>query len=145
MFNTAFELSLRIILLLHAAKRKALSIDHIAAFDFITVYGKAFGVSSYSLNGENEFGFAGFAARRGRMQDAIKLLVLDGLVEVHRSSEGFLYTVSQRGEKYVSSLKTDYASLYLDIAAITLERYGECSGPGLVKEIGNISTGSLRR
>ena len=51
-FNTSFEVSLRILIILNIVKIR-LSIDRISALDFISIYGKDFGVSKYNLHGNN--------------------------------------------------------------------------------------------
>ena len=64
-FNTTFESSLRILLLLSVSGDEQMTLDRIADYDFITIYSKYFGISDMALHGENEFGLSEFAARRG--------------------------------------------------------------------------------
>lgn len=93
-FNTTFESSLRILLLLSVSEDEQMTLDRIADYDFITIYSKYFGISNMALHGENEFGLSEFAARRGMMQITMKSLVLDGLVSVKRRQNGFQYSIS---------------------------------------------------
>mgnify|MGYP007135424621 FL=1 len=92
-FNTTFESSLRILLLLSVSGDEQMTLDRIADYDFITIYSKYFGISDMALHGENEFGLSEFAARRGMMQSTMKSLVLDGLVSVKRRQNGFQYSI----------------------------------------------------
>ena len=50
-FNSTFEISLRILLLLSESEDAGLSIDRIAAYDFITIYSKYFDLSDRVLHG----------------------------------------------------------------------------------------------
>ena len=43
-FNTTFEVSLRILIVLNVTQTR-LSIDRVSAMDFMAIYGKDFGVS----------------------------------------------------------------------------------------------------
>lgn len=79
LFNTPFELSLHVVLLLDVADT-GLTLDRIAAYDFIAIYCEDFGVADRSLNGENGFAFSELSARRNLTKTAIKGLVIDGLV-----------------------------------------------------------------
>ena len=97
-FNTTFESSLRILLLLYVSEDEQMTLDRIADYDFITIYSKYFGISNMALHGENEFGLSEFAARRGMMQSTMKSLVLDGLVSVKRRQNGFQYSISAVGK-----------------------------------------------
>ena len=92
-FNTTFESSLRILLLLSVSGDEQMTLDRIADYDFITIYSKYFDISDMALHGENEFGLSEFAARRGMMQSTMKSLVLDGLVSVKRRQNGFQYSI----------------------------------------------------
>ncbi len=56
-FNTSFEVSLRILIILNTVQTR-LSIDRITALDFIAIYGKDFGVSEYNLHGDNDYRFS---------------------------------------------------------------------------------------
>lgn len=105
-FNTTFESSLRILLLLSVSEDEQMTLDRIADYDFITIYSKYFGISDMALHGENEFGLSEFAARRGMMQSTMKSLVLDGLVSVKRRLNGFQYSISSHGKGYHSYLNT---------------------------------------
>jgi hypothetical protein len=63
--------------------------------DFITAYGKDFGIADESLHGDNNFKFSEFTVRRDTVNKALKKLVLDGLVNVSGRQTGFVYAVNQ--------------------------------------------------
>ena len=71
LFNTPFELSLHVVLLLDVANAE-ITLDRITAYDFITIYCEDFGVADKSLNGENGFAFSELSARRSLTKTAIK-------------------------------------------------------------------------
>ena len=74
LFNTPFELSLHVVLLLDVANA-GITLDRIAAYDFMAIYCEDFGVADKSLNGENGFAFSELSARRNLIKTAIKNLV----------------------------------------------------------------------
>ena len=79
LFNTAFEVSLRVLLILNVAQEK-LSLEKITAFDFIANYGTDFEVSDYNLHGINRLRFSEYTVRREKINRGIKDLVLIGYV-----------------------------------------------------------------
>ena len=54
-FNTTFETSLRILLLLSVSESEQMTLDRIADYDFITIYSKYFGHSEIAIQGKNYF------------------------------------------------------------------------------------------
>ena len=95
-FNTTFEISLRTLIMLEIADEQPETADMIAAADFITVYGKDFGVSKINLHGNNSYKFSEFAQFRELVNMAVKLLVKKGLINVSRTNNGFSYSINQR-------------------------------------------------
>jgi hypothetical protein len=111
-FNTTFEISMRLLLVLSLTKKRGLTLDNLATADFITNYSKEFGLSDNNLHGDNEFSFSEFSTRRSLAQDAIKQLVLEGMIEVSYSTDGFRYSISERGQAFCNTLTSDYATEY---------------------------------
>ena len=109
-FNTPFEVSLRILILNMSESR--LSVDRISALDFITIYGKDFGVSKYNLHGDNDYRFSEYAAKRGIVLQAVKKLVLVGYILPHCNKSGFTYSISKSGVSLCQSLNNEYAEKY---------------------------------
>ena len=144
MFNTPFELSLHVIMLLDLANNK-LTVDRITAYDFITVYSSAFGITGKSLNGENEFAFSELSARRNRIKDAIKELVLDGLVTVEDEKNGILFSVSEAGRLFSQNLQSEYAVIYRNNLFQVIAQFGLYDDIRLLNEINKQSTLCLRR
>lgn len=144
LFNTPFELSLHVVLLLDVADT-GLTLDRIAAYDFIAIYCEDFGVADRSLNGENGFAFSELSARRNLTKTAIKDLVVDGLVVATDDETGILYSISESGRKMSEGFQSEYAERYKELMRLVVEKYGNYSDVQLFNEINRQSTKSLRR
>ena len=112
LFNSPHELSYRVLLLLNAHGNTKVSVDRLAALDFISVYGMDFNVSEENLHGINRFRFSEYAGRRIGINDSIKLLVVLGYVQFHPLRKGFLYSITQEGKGLCQMLNDDYAIQY---------------------------------
>lgn len=114
-FNTSFEISLRIMIILNTVETR-LSIERITALDFITIYGKDFGVSEYNLHGDNDYKFSEYTSKREIVSQAIKELVLRGYIMPHCNKSGFNYSISKEGVAFCESLNDKYAENFTEIA-----------------------------
>lgn len=83
LFNTPFETSLRVLLLLETEARTDFSINMIACVDFAALYGKSFDISEMNLHGDNLFKFSEFATRKELTRDGMAFLVRRGFVDVN--------------------------------------------------------------
>lgn len=144
LFNTPFELSLHVVLLLDVVDT-GLTFDRITAYDFIAIYCEDFGVAERSLNGENGFAFSELSARRNVTKTAIKDLVVDGLVVATDDETGILYSASDSGRKMSEGFQSEYAERYKELMRLVVEKYGNYSDVQLFNEINRQSTKSLRR
>lgn len=116
-FNTTFELSLRVLLALESSVNRPQTVDMITAIDFITVYGKDFGISDENLHGNNPYRFCELAVRRDLITGALKSLVLDELASVQASKNGFVYSINDKGKTFCNELRCTYAKEYRDAVA----------------------------
>lgn len=144
LFNTPFELSLHVVLLLDIADA-GITLDRIAAYDFIAIYCEDFGVADRSLNGENGFAFSELSAKRNIIKAAIKDLVVDGIVIAADAETGILYSVSENGRKMSKGFQSEYAKRYKELIRLVVEKYEKYSDVQLFDEINRQSTKSLRR
>lgn len=144
-FNSTFEVSLRLLLLLSESDDTGLSIDRIATYDFVTTYSRYFGLSDSVLHGENEFGYSEIASRRNKAQAAIKELVLDGFVQVVRSEEGYKYCITENGKKVSSNMESEYATAYRELAKLTIEKFNKIAETEIMDVISKASVQFLRR
>lgn len=126
-FNTPFEISLRILLIINTVKSK-LSTERIAALDFIATYGKDFGVSEYNLHGDNSFRFSEYTIKREIICKSIKELVLKGYIVPHYGKNGFSYSISKNGVSFCENLNDDYAEKFttnVNKAKIVYQKYSD--------------------
>ena len=72
LFNTAFESGLRALLVLYTVRPTNLTIDRIAAYDFITLYSNSFEITENSLHGSSIFNFSELASKRTGCNEGIK-------------------------------------------------------------------------
>ena len=144
-FNSPFELSLRVLLTLSVIPYKALTVDEIAIYDFITTYAKEFSLADNNLHGDSEFSFSEFAFRRERICMALKDLVLDRLVYVNKTKLGFLYCISSSGKSYIDTCSTQYAREYRAQTKKTAIFAVEQPLSELVELIGRTAASNLRR
>lgn len=145
LFNSSFELSLRIMLLLSESGVAGMTIDRILAYDFIAIYSRFFGLSETSLHGNNDFGFSEFATRRNLIQNALKSLVLSDMVYVLRKDDGFHYSINKNGKALCSNLTVEYATAYSVLAKKVMEKYDPMNEVELLSVINKESTKALRR
>ena len=117
-FNTSFEVSLRILTILNVVQDR-LSIDRIIALDFIAIYGKDFGVSEYNLHGDNDYRFSEYTSKREIVSRATKELVLRGYITPHCNKSGFNYSISKKGITFAESLNNKYAKDFSEIVKKT--------------------------
>lgn len=144
LFNSSFENSLRIILLL-CEFEKAQSLDMIYTADFLISYGADFGFGEFDLNGDNPYKYSEFPSRRVIVQEALKELVLDGLVLPICTDSGILYAATQTGKAYGDALQSDYANEYREIAFAVTKKVSTGSIRDIIGHINKMSMASLRK
>lgn len=132
LYNTSFEVSLRVLLLLDKSNR-AINVDTLTYLDFISVYAKDFAVSEFNVNGENRYKHGELSAKRRMINSALKRLVLDRFVKVTVSDSGMLYGINELGKEYVKQLDSEYAIEYSHAAEQVIKKYGHLSDKELVQ------------
>ena len=142
-FNSDFEMQLRVLLLLSQTKR-ALSREEIVNFDFITIYSADFGVGVENLHGDNKFKYGEFASRQELCWVALKQLVVDGLVTVV-TKDGFSYKISATGLQYANDMESAYSIEYREIARKVFAQYSNYSEKEIRSEIDKKAIESARR
>ena len=124
LYNTTFEVTLRLIILLNAAN-KPLNIDKITYLDFISIYAKEFGLTDKNLNGENHYKYGEISAKRRSISVALKRLVIDRFVKATVSSSGLVYSIDAIGESYANCLDSEYAEEYKIAANLAFSSFGD--------------------
>lgn len=118
-FNTIFENSTRVLLILYPL-RKPISSDMVAILDFITLYSGTLGIGGKDLNGQNSFAFCEYMARQSIIKEGIKNMSVYGLIDIHKTTNGFCYTINNKGKEFVQSLTSNYKTEYLQNLKVTL-------------------------
>ncbi len=143
LFNTPFEMGLRIIMLLSAAPKTTFSVDRIIALDFITSYASDFGLPFENLHGENNYRYSEIVGRRILVQEAVKKLVTEGQIDV-TVNRGYLFSISNMGKKYAKKLKSTYATEYSQIAREAVKKYKDNTDEGILATIQNHAINAVR-
>lgn len=144
-FNTPFEVSLRVLLILSAVNPFAMTIDRISAYDLMTVYGKDFGIAEKNLHGDSQFSFSEFSAKREQCSIALKSLLLDNYVSLKQSPQGFLFGLNERSMHFAKSMQSEYATEYIETAKKAHQMFRETSDESLLSEITNQAICTLKR
>ncbi len=113
-FNNNYELAIRALIVLYAYE-SPLSIEGISAFDLLTTYGKQFKVYDYNLHGDNPLSFCEISTRRIEIKNSIKYLVINNLVNVIKTNQGFAYRINDKGSNVCKNIESEYAVEYLKI------------------------------
>lgn len=142
-FNSTFEMELRILLLVSAAKKKAFSIDRIISLDFIVCYAGHFQLPYLNPQGDNKYMFSELASRRERIQEAVKSLVVQGLLDVGLEN-GYVFSITDIGSKYIKKLQNEYAVQYKTIATDAIRRFKDYSDLQLERMINDSAVKSVR-
>jgi len=144
-FNTPFEISLRVLLTLETAPRQWWSADWIAASDFISVYSGDFGIAEGNLHGENNFKYSEFALRRELVKEALKSLVSRQFIDVKSTSDGFVYALGKLGGECCADMENDYAQRYREVATVVKKTFSSKTDNEIIGLIRKYSISSIRR
>lgn len=134
LFNSTFEMELRISTLLCVGSNVLFSVERILSLDFIACYARDFELADTNLHGNNSFMFGELSSRRTLISEAIKPLVRRGFVEV-KIDRGYLYQISEIGKNYILSLESEYAHEYRQTAELVIKELGNYSDDELMRII----------
>ncbi|MGX8679639.1 MAG: ABC-three component system middle component 2 [Sphaerochaetaceae bacterium] len=119
LFNSVFETSLRVLLLMPIINEPA-SFDKIALLDFMTTYSKVFNLTDENLNGNSDFVFSEYTLRRELVKSAIKKLVLEGLLTPSIEEECLMLASSSQGRTAQTKMVDSYSKKYQAAAKTVL-------------------------
>lgn len=139
MYNSVFEIKLRILIILAETTLNCLSEDMILAVDFMAIYGKEFLISNNNLHGDNTYKYSEIANRKLIVKEAIKELVLGDLINVDMS-DGYKYFISDSGIDYVRSFENEYSIEFSKCVDKVFEIYSNKHDYELLKIIQSKST-----
>jgi hypothetical protein len=115
-------MSIRVLIILSSANC-TLSIDRVTAIDFISIYGKDFGISDENLHGNNSYRFSEFTSKREIATKALKELVLRRYVKASCNKGGFSYKITDNGRKYCERLNDEYAKMFLNNSKMAILKF----------------------
>lgn len=112
-FNSVYETSMRLVLLLFAFDAP-LSSEELFVFDFVATYGKEFGLTDVSLNGDSEFTLSKATLRRKRVMEAVSYLVRNGYITLIAEQNETKYELTERGNEFYKKIsQTGYSEKYI--------------------------------
>ena len=114
-YNTVFEVSLRLLLFLATDSKAVNTVERIAAIDLITLNARNFGIADDNLHGDGDFRFGEFSLRREMVKKALQELVLNGMVAIKNTKVGFCYEISEKGKECCAEFDSEYADEYYTI------------------------------
>lgn len=123
------------ILLALSVSGKPRTIDMIAAMDFISVYGKTFGLTNENLHGENYYKYGEFTARRTIIKKAIRQLLISDMIDVYEKEDGYYFNLNDAGEAYCSSLNSEYANEYVQASRAVTVYIGAKMDKDVIRDI----------
>jgi hypothetical protein len=111
LFNSVFEMELHLLILLSEATVWPLSQSVLLCLDYMTVYGKEFGISDSNLHGDSAYKFHEQASRNEIIPEALKKLVVSEMV-IPSLDKGYKYQISDKGENFISQVNDPYSDEY---------------------------------
>lgn len=143
LFNTEFETSLRLILLLKIAGKSGLSVDRAAIADYAAIYSKNCGLSDKNLNGDAVYSFSEFATKRLLVSNALITMVRCGIANVRTTGKGFIYVLSEDGKIAASKMQSSYATSYLRFAKESLGYFKNVADDRLMDSFNSIASRAM--
>lgn len=142
-FNTQFEISIRLLLLLDEVGVK-ISSTRASILDFVATYGKDFGIAESNLHGNNSFSFSEYSSRKKATDGAFKILVLEEYASPLYSKSGFSYKISCKGKQFCQQLNDDYADIYRQNIRHAQEAFDKYSDRALMRHINDYALVKLK-
>jgi hypothetical protein len=111
LFNTEFEVSLRLLLILDKVDK--INEDEIARIDFFAIFANQYGFGESNLNGVCAFPLNEFTIQHKLIKYALRELLFRGFAIVHdHPIKGFIYSITDLGKAYVSQMNDNYSLEY---------------------------------
>lgn len=139
LFNSIYEIFLRILIQLFVLDGKEKTADYISSLDYLSLYSKTFKIKDYDLHGENPYRLGELATRLKSGRRALKALVSKGFASVSGTNQGFVFKITDRGKDVIEELKLDYAMNYMNIAIDVQDYFSEYSDTEVLNYINGIS------
>ena len=112
-FNSVYETSMRLVLLLYNFEAPLTS-EELFVYDFVATYGKEFGLTDVSLNGDSEFTLSKATLRRKRVMESISYLVRNGYITLIAGKNETKYELTERGNEFYKKIsQSGYSEKYM--------------------------------
>ena len=122
-FNSSFETGVRCIVILLAMYPKRVDLQRLVYLDYLSVHsGDAEGPES--LHAALPMRSAELAVRRQILEAGLLLMRNYSLVNQHATSEGFVFSVTERAGTYLSMLQAPYLMKLMDRASWVADEFG---------------------
>lgn len=131
LFNTPFELGLRMVYLLFALRPGGADLQKLVLLDYAIVYSKDVGGPA-SLHTPVPYRNAELFSRRERIEQGLYLMSTRGLVDVVLDDRGMTYIAGQSSFTMVGSLSSKYWRDLQVRCAWVAERFGQASSNELL-------------
>lgn len=131
LFNTPFELGLRMVYLLFALRPGGADLQKLVLLDYAIVYSQDVGGPS-SLHTPVPYRNAELFSRRERIEQGLYLMSTRGLVDVVLDDKGMTYIAGQSSFTMVGSLSSKYWRDLQVRCAWVAERFGQVSSNELL-------------
>lgn len=131
LFNTPFELGLRMVYLLFALRPGGADLQKLVLLDYAIVYSKDVGGPA-SLHTPVPYRNAELFSRRERIEQGLYLMSTRGLVDVVLDDRGMTYIAGQSSFTMVGSLSSKYWRDLQVRCAWVAERFGQSSSTELL-------------
>jgi hypothetical protein len=132
LFNTPFELGLRMVYLLFALRPGGADLQKLVLLDYATVYSNDVGGPS-SLHTPVPHRNAELFSRRERIEAGLHLMSTRGLIEVTVDDAGLTYVAGPNSFTMVGSLSSRYWRELEKRCVWVAERFGATPSPDLLK------------
>ena len=142
--GSPFELSLRILLMLNELHDFSLDRQQIEAIDFMAVYAADFGLLDENLHGYGSYRFSEFTARKLIIEPALRDLVLAGDVRINPSSDGYRYSITEKGKNACLQMKSGYADEYIIAIQAVAEGFDIDDTSAMINEINRVTLRSIK-
>lgn len=120
-FNTEFEVSMRILLLLNEFSIP-LDVDKILYLDYFTINANNYGISRININGNGMYMINELTVQYSLIKSSVKSLVLQGFIDVRNTNEGYMYIINSEGKSLCNEMTSDYSKLYKENAKATYNK-----------------------
>lgn len=132
LFNTPFELGLRMVYLLFSLRPGGADLQKLVLLDYAIVYSRDVGGPS-SLHTPVPYRNGELFSRRERIEQGLHLMSTRGLVDVVLDDRGMTYVAGESSFTLVGSLSSKYWRELQDRCVWAAERFGQASSSELLE------------